>query len=110
MYLVSVSVSPWPTSALTVTRARSSKLSLSVTVPSGPSTSWSIPAAIRRALARVLCTRTARSSEVPWYSETRGEARIAAARGSALRVGTSSLATSSDCTTIRVSPSSGLTS
>ena len=105
-----MSVSPWPTSALTVTRARSSKLSFSVTVPCGPSTSWSIPAAIRRALSRVRCTSTARSSWVPWDSDTSGEARIAAARGSALRAGTSSLATISDCTTIRVSPSSGSTS
>ena len=96
--LVSVSVSPWPTSALTVTRARSSKLSFSVTVPSRPvdhvvhrrrHPQGALPRAVHEhARAARGCRATRRRA---------AQRRIAAARGSSLRAGTSSLATSSDC-------------
>ena len=56
------SFSPGLSSVLTVSRAQVGPALDEVTVPSGPSTTWSMPAAIRRPLARVRCTRLTRSS------------------------------------------------
>ena len=97
-------------SVVIVSRARSGSLSISVTVPSGPSTTWSIAAAIRRRLATVECTRPPR---IPWQwcsSDCSARSSAAAARGSLLRDGPGSFATSSDCTTMRVSGSTASTS
>ena len=62
---------------------------------------WSIPAAIRSPLCLVRWTSVARRSWTPWYSPTSGARSAAAARGSSVSPGTGSLATSSDCTTMR---------
>jgi len=69
-----------------------------------------LPAAIRSSLTRVRCTMPARSSECACCSETSGDRSAAAARGSSVTWGTGSLATSSDCTTMRAGASTGSTS
>ena len=81
-------------------------MSDAVTMPSGPSTMWSIAAAIRRPLWRVRCTSVARSSCSSWSSASSGAASAAAARGSSLFVAPGSLATSEDWTTTRSGSSS----
>src|SRR5215218_898609 len=97
-------------SAVIVTRPRSSRLSAAVTDPSGPSITWSMPAAMRSRLRLVMCTSTARSSCVECSSASSGAASAAAARGSLVSTGTGSLATSSLWMTTRSGPSSGSTS
>ena len=76
-------------------------MSEAITVPSGPSTTWSIPAAIRKPLWRVRCTSTARASCSSCSSATSGAASTSAARGSALRGGPGSFAVSVDWATTR---------
>ncbi len=81
-------------------------------IRSGPCTSWIMPAAMRRPLTRVLCTRIARDcpSLSAWYcSLTSGASSAAAARGSRPASGSCSLATISDWTTSRSLPSTGST-
>ena len=103
---------PGSKSAATVTRPLSGLLSEVVSMAGGPSMTWSMPAAIRSPLARVECTSTARVPLWKEYSETSGEARAAAARGSPLVIviGRGSLATNSDCTTTLAGASSASTS
>ena len=67
-------------------------------------------AAIRSSLARVRWTRTTRRSWSENSSDSSGDSRAAAARGSLVRAGVGSLATSSDWTTTRTGPSTGSTS
>ena len=94
-----------------VTRARSSSLSALVTVSSGPSTTWSMPAATRSRDARVTCTSPARRPLFVWDSASSGWRRAAPARGSSVSAsGPGSFATSSDCTTIRDGAPYGSTS
>jgi hypothetical protein len=92
-------------------RARSASLSTAVTVPSGPSTTWSMPAAIRSPLTRVQWISPARRSWCPWSSLTSAPRSARAARGSSsVGSGTGSFATSSDWTTIRAGAPSASTS
>ena len=89
-----------------VTRAMSGPLSLTTSMPSGPSTTWSMPAATRRPLRSVRWTSVAEAGpRVPWSSLTSGASRTAATRGSLSGRGIGSLATSSDWTTMRAGSS-----
>jgi len=87
---------PGARSAATVTRPRSARLSASVSVPGGPSITWSIPAAIASLLARVEWTSTTRWAWSKNSSETSGDSSAAAARGSSERAGAGSFATNED--------------
>ncbi len=98
---------PGSSSVVIVSRARSGWLSISVSVPGGPSTVWSIALASRIPLMCVLCSRPARSSWCPCSSAFSGAASAAAARGSPDCSGTGWLATSSDCATIRAGDPTG---
>ena len=104
------SCSPGWSSVVTVSRARSGWLSMSVSVPAGPSTMWSMALASRILLWRVECSNPARSSWCPCISASSGAASAAAARGSPSCSGTGWFATSSDCATIRAgSPTGSIT-
>ena len=67
---------------LTVNRPRSGALSANVTVPSGPSTMWSIPAATRSPLFFVRWMRLTLRPLDECCSGTSGARSAAAARGS----------------------------
>src|SRR5215207_8172986 len=94
----------------TIVRPRWGKLSDCTSVPGGPSTTWSITAATIRALSRVECTKPARAPREASARSTNGAVNAAAALGSPSGTGSCSLATSSDCTTIRVVWFTGSTS
>ncbi len=87
---------------VTVVRAQSSCTSDVTSTRPGTTTSWSIDAAIVRPLARVRWTSTERWSSVSEATATSGRSSAAATRGSDDWDGSSSLATSSDCTITRV--------
>jgi hypothetical protein len=75
-----------------------------IAVPPGPGRStWSIAAATRSPLCLVVCTSTrpASPSTVVLLADQRVASSAAAARGSLPAPGSSSLATSSDCSTTR---------
>ncbi|OOK67555.1 glycoside hydrolase family 65 central catalytic [Mycobacterium kansasii] len=78
--------------------AKSARASVVISTRPGTSTSWSIAAAIIRALLRVRCMRSAPHSVHSWSTASSGFSRIADTRGSAEVSGWSSLVTSSDCT------------
>lgn len=95
---------------VTVRRATSAVLSLLVRVPAGPSTVWSAAVAMRSLLMRVECTSRRRLPIVRFSSDSRGDSRTAAVRGSPETAGSCSLAMSSDWTTTRTGASTASTS
>ena len=74
-------------SPTTITRPRCGKLSACTSVSAGPSTSWSMTAAIRSLLRLVECTSPARRSGAASASQTKGASSTAATRGSSRRGG-----------------------
>ena len=94
---------------ITVVRARSARASVVNSTRPGTSISWSIAAAIIRALARVRCMSSAPVSVFSWSTASSGLSRMAATRGSAEVCGWSSLVTSSDCTVTRTNSSTAST-
>ena len=112
MYFTMCNCSPSGTSAATVARPTSGYASVRTAIRAGPWTSCCIPAAMRRPLTRVLCTRMARhcpSLSATYSSLTSGDSSAAAVRGSRPESGSCSLATSSDWVTSRTVPSIGST-
>lgn len=103
-------VSPGASAEAMVSRATSARLSQLVVVGRGPVTTWSAAAATRSSLARVRCTSFSRLPDAKSSSASSGDSRATAVRGSPSAPGSCSLATSSDCTTIRTSESTGSTS
>ena len=92
-----------------VSRARSGSVSVQVLVAAWQATACCMAAATVRPLRRVRCISPARPSWLPCSSASSGASSAAATRGSPLTGGSSSLATSSDCTTTRTGPSSDST-
>ncbi len=96
---------------MTVVRAVSGPQSQKASVLSGPSMTWSMPAATRSPLCSVRCTISAAvPPREPLSSLTRGASSAAATRGSLSGGGIGSLATSSDWTTMRAGLSTASTS
>ncbi len=110
MYLTIRSFWPGSSRVATVRRPTSGELSVSIVVDSGPSMSCDMPAAIRRPLCLVRCRSSTLVPLATCSSPTSGLSRIADARGSFVPPGSASLATSSDCATIRTESPTGSTS
>ena len=70
--LTTRSRSPGASSVATVTRPTSGPLSVAASIPSAPSTTWSMPAAMRSLLCLRRCTSTALASRSKKLSETSG--------------------------------------
>ena len=87
---------------ITVVRAQSSVESVPTSTRPGTSTSWSMPAAMSSSLDLVRCSNRALRSACSCCTASSGWSSLAETRGSPEDTGTSSLATSSDCTVTRV--------
>ena len=102
--------SPGWSTTVTDTRPVSSKLSEVTVTPSGASMTWSMAAANRSPLILVTWTIATLVPSASCHSDRRGASRRAETRGSPDAPGSGSLATSSDCTTMRTAESTGATS
>ena len=101
---------PGSSTQATLVRIQSGNASVSMRVPGGPSTRWSMAPATIRPLSFVRWISSPPASRARCSAATSGASSTAATLGSFFLGGRASLATSSDWTISRAGPSTGSTS